>query len=542
MKKKYAVLLPTFVMAFGLLALSALAEGLDTQIPGAGMSVVLNQYYEETDDPQTEIAAMLDQVSDLEISSQAEDEEETAAEETDSETEGEAEETEETEEETDPLMAYYDTIVISQVSDSSYVNVRTEPNTESEIVGKLYDNCAATIVSEEDGWYKIQSGTVEGYVKASYFITGDEARELALELGEVVATVTANILNVRADQGTDETWLTILEYGTEVEVLEYGDNWVKVAVDDDLVGWVSADYVDIRVDFDTAISLEEEEQQLAEEAERLQAYEDAMAKLAQSEETTTEQTTTEETTTTKAAETTTTAAETTTTAASSSDGVTFTSTNDTIYATANVYIRSSYSTSSTKIAKVSSGTALTRTGIGSNGWDRVSYNGGTYYVYAKYFTTTEPTTTTTTTTAQTTTKSEETTTTTTTTSSSLDDLRAAVVAYALQFVGNPYVYGGTSLTNGTDCSGFTMSVYAHFGISICHSSKGQVNYGIAVNVSESDLLPGDLLFYSNDGSTIGHVALYIGNGQVVHASTAKTGIKISTWNYRTPVAARRLIY
>ncbi|MCD8118578.1 MAG: C40 family peptidase [Lachnospiraceae bacterium] len=526
MKKKYAGFLSTFALAAGLLALSVSAEGLDTQIPGAGMAVVLNQYYAETDDPQAEIAAMLEQVSDMETVSETEEDETTSEE--------ESTEAEETEEETDPLMAYYDTIVISQVTDDSYVNVRTEPNTDSEIIGKLYDNCAATIVSEEDGWYKIQSGTVEGYVKASYFVTGDEARELALELGEVVATVTANILNVRADQGTDETWLTILEYGTEVEVLEYGDNWVKVAVDDDLVGWVSADYVDIRVDFDTAISLEEEEQLLAEEAARLQAYEDAMAKLAQQ----TEETTTEEQTTT-AEETTTTAAETTTTTASNSDGVTFTTTSDTIYATANVYIRSGYSTSTSKIAKVTSGTALKRTGIGSNGWDRVYYNGTTCYVYAKYFTTEAPTTTTT----QTTTEAEETTTTTTTTTSSdLDDLRAAVVAYALQFVGNPYVYGGTSLTNGTDCSGFTMSVYAHFGITICHSSKGQVNYGIAVNVSESDLLPGDLLFYSNDGSTIGHVALYIGNGQVVHASTAKTGIKISTWNYRTPVAARRLIY
>lgn len=113
------------------------------------------------------------------------------------------------------------------------------------------------------------------------------------------------------------------------------------------------------------------------------------------------------------------------------------------------------------------------------------------------------------------------------------------MAYALQFVGNPYVYGGTSLTNGTDCSGFTMSVYSYFGYSLPHQSGMQSGYGTPV--STDSLLPGDLLFYSSGGRGIGHVALYIGNGQVVHASTPATGIKISSAFYRTPICARRLI-
>lgn len=117
-----------------------------------------------------------------------------------------------------------------------------------------------------------------------------------------------------------------------------------------------------------------------------------------------------------------------------------------------------------------------------------------------------------------------------------------VASYARQFVGNPYVYGGSSLTNGADCSGFIMSVYAHFGYGLPHSSSAQAGYGRAV--STSSLQPGDLLFYGS-GSGINHVAMYIGGGQVVHASNSapypKGGIKISSAFYRTPVCARRIV-
>ena len=115
----------------------------------------------------------------------------------------------------------------------------------------------------------------------------------------------------------------------------------------------------------------------------------------------------------------------------------------------------------------------------------------------------------------------------------VSDLRVDIVEYALQFVGNPYVWGGTSLTKGTDCSGFTMSVYKNFGISLSHSSRAQANEGTRITANE--LQPGDLIFYANSSGTINHVAMYIGNGQVVHASSAKTGIKISNYTYRTPV-------
>jgi len=118
-------------------------------------------------------------------------------------------------------------------------------------------------------------------------------------------------------------------------------------------------------------------------------------------------------------------------------------------------------------------------------------------------------------------------------SASGSGLGAAVANYGLQFVGNPYVYGGTSLTNGTDCSGFTMGVYRNFGVSLPHSSGAQRSCGYAVG-SLAEAQAGDLICYS------GHVAIYIGNGQIVHASTAATGIKVSSASYRSILAIRRI--
>lgn len=120
----------------------------------------------------------------------------------------------------------------------------------------------------------------------------------------------------------------------------------------------------------------------------------------------------------------------------------------------------------------------------------------------------------------------------------VSDVRASVVSYALQFVGNRYVWGGTSLENGIDCSGFTMRILGKYGISLPHSSRAQPSYGTKISASEAK--PGDLFFYGS-GRSISHVAIYIGNGQIVHASNKRDGIKVSNAYYRNPICVTRYL-
>ena len=305
----------------------------------------------------------------------------------------------------------FKTLVIAQVHD--YVNVRDLPDeNEGQIVGKLYDKSVGTFIEEDNGWYKIQSGSVEGYVKAEYCVTGDDAVELAKQVGTRIATVTTTTLKVRGGPSLDAEVLGLVPIEDQLVVEEELDEWVKVSIEEG-DGYVSLDYVTLSTEFVKAESKAEEEARLAKEKAAREA--------------------------------------------------------------------------ATKAAK-----SGTKSSSGSS-----SYNSASSY--------------------------------TTATSS----IGSAVAQFACQFVGNPYVYGGTSLTNGADCSGFVMSVYANFGVSLPHSSGADRSVGAAVD-GLANAQPGDIICYS------GHVAIYIGNGQIVHASTAKTGIKISDAGYRTVLAVRRI--
>lgn len=305
-------------------------------------------------------------------------------------------------------------LVIAKVND--YVNVRSIPSEDGEILGKLYDKSVGNFIEESDGWYKISSGSVEGYVKAEYCVTGDDAVEYAKEVGTRIATVTTTTLKVREQPGLDETVLGLVPIEDELIVTEELDGWVKVNIEEG-DGYVSNDYVTLSTEFVKAESIEEEKARLEkEEAARKAAQEAANKKAAEN-------------------------------------------------------------SSSGKSSSTSGGKTYANP-TGSSGSD--------------------------------------------------------VAQFALQFVGNPYVYGGTSLTNGTDCSGFVMSVYNNFGVSLPHSSAADRSVGATVNGLEN-AQPGDLICYS------GHVALYIGNGQIVHASTSRTGIIVSNANYRSILSIRRIL-
>lgn len=297
----------------------------------------------------------------------------------------------------------YANIAVSQVNgDEDYVNIRDAASTEGEILGKIYNNCAATIeesVEAEDGtWYKIHSGSVEGYIKAEYFVTGDEAEALALQIGKMFGYVEEGGLRVRTEPNTESDVITRLYSGEIYTVVESAkDGFVKLSLGDDdegnaVTGYVAEEYIDVYVKFDKAVSLEEEKEKIAEAKRR----EEEAAAAAQS------------------------------------------------------------------------------------------------------------------------------------------STRNAIVAYAKQFVGNPYVWGGTSLTNGADCSGFTRSVMAHFGIGLSRTSSAQAGDGYRVSLSSVE--PGDLIFYASGGS-IYHVAMYIGGGRVIHAIDEAHGIGISSMYCMTPYCA-----
>lgn len=306
-------------------------------------------------------------------------------------------------------------LVIAKVND--YVNVRDCASEDGSIVGKLYNKSVGTYLEEENGWYKISSGSVEGYVKAEYCVTGEDAVEYAKEVGTRIATVTTTTLKVREQPGMDETVLGLVPIDDELIVTEELDGWVKVNIEEG-DGYVSTDYVTLSTEFVKAESIAEEEARLAKEEAARKAAKEAAAK--------------------KAAE--------------------------------------NASSSSSK--------------------EKATDGGKTY-------------------------------------SSPTGSTGADVAQFALQFVGNPYVYGGSSLTNGTDCSGFVMSVYNNFGVSLPHSSAADRSVGATVNGLEN-AQAGDIICYS------GHVGIYIGNGQIVHASTAKTGIIVSNASYRSILSIRRI--
>ncbi len=337
----------------------------------------------------------------------------------------EIEEETETEEETAEDTQDFSGLVIAQVT--NYVNVRSTPSEDGEIVGKLYDKSVGEFIEEKDGWYKIVSGNCTGYVKGEFCAAGKQAEELAKEVGTTYAVVNTTTLKVRQDASTESSVLGLVPINEELVVLEELDGWVKIAIEEG-DGYVSKDYVNLRTDFVHAESKEEETVRLAKEA---RAREEARAAAAATE-------------------------------------------------AARVQRQAEAQAQATEAnqATIESARNIAASSEGS-------------------------------------------------------EMGKSVIDYATQFVGNPYVWGGSSLTNGTDCSGFVMSVYSNFGVSLPHSSSALRSQGYDVG-GLSNAQPGDIVCYS------GHVGLYVGNGQIVHASTSKTGIIVSSATYRNVLSVRRI--
>ena len=315
----------------------------------------------------------------------------------------------------------YADVAVAQVD--NYVNVRSMPSEEGLVVGKLYNNSAATVLDEVDGWYSIISGDCTGFVKCEYVVVGDE--ELAKSVATRYATVNTETLFVRSGPSTDYTIIDWLPEGDDLVVIDEStvdQGWVLVNTENG-DGYISLDYVTLSTVFTVAESKAAEEARLAKEkAERDRAR--AAAKAAEE-------------------------------------------------------ARAAAKAAEAQVTAPGEAVAESKTYASASGTSG-----------------------------------------------------ADVVKYGAQFVGNPYKYGGTSLTNGTDCSGFVQSVYSAFGVSLPRTSSSQRSVGYGVSYEE--MQPGDIVCYS------GHVGIYAGNGQLLHASTPSTGITYSPVTYRKILAIRRI--
>ena len=310
------------------------------------------------------------------------------------------------------VLSLYDNLGVSNVS--NYLNVRDNPDEKTgKIIAKLPSNAGCDILeTPKDGWYKVRSGKITGYVKSEFILTGQAAKDKAMQVSKLMAIANTDGVNVRSEPNTNSSIWTQISNSERFLVADQQDGWVEIELDDSKA-YISSDYVDVKYGLNEAIKY------------------------------------------TPIVET---------------------------PATGGTTSKPSKGNSSSKPS-----------GNKKNNNNNAAAGSGAGSVSSK---------------------------------------RAQIANYAVQFVGNPYVWGGTSLTSGTDCSGFTMSVMAKFGVSLPHNSGSQSQRG--KSISSSQMRPGDLVFYSGSGGGINHVAIYIGNGQVCHASNKKSGIKISSWNYRSP--------
>lgn len=448
----------------------------------------------------------------------------------------EASEESQEEEEIQSVVDSYQNLGIVQVS--GYLNVRKEPGTDADIIGKLLGESACEILETTDnGWYKISSGGIEGYILSEFVLTGDQAKEKAIGLVRLRAVIETDNLNIRKEPSIDSDIVAQAIRNERYEVLGQTEGWVQIPS-----GYISSDYVELKYALNEARKLDLK-------AMVFNLYDNlGISKV---------------------------------------DNF--------------LNVREQPSEDGKVIGKMTSKSAGNILETTDNGWYKIQSGGITGYVKSDYILTGAPAKEEALQVAELmaivntdmlNARSEPSTDSKIWTQISNNEryavlkqvdgwveieleqdsnayvasefvdvryalpeaikfspleekanaaasLRTQIVNYALRFLGNPYVWGGTSLTKGADCSGFVLSVFKNFGISLPHYSGSQAQLGKAVTSSE--MRPGDLVFYANSRGTINHVGIYIGNGQIVNAASKRSGIKISNWNYRKPVRIRNIL-
>lgn len=482
-----------------------------------------------------------------------------------------------------------------------YINIRQEPDENSEVVAKIYNDNAATIISKTGDWYQITSGNAFGYVKADYLVTGDEASAIAEKVQYHIARIHPEELYIRSEKSEESTAVGSVHQADEVDAVSYDNGaWIQIVADDGTKGYINAYYADYLTCYPVAETLEEEQDRLRNQAdtsetgegsgqgaiygvEKAAEYTEPVSYDSESSSDTgsvvdgsgndgyTESSDSydsgysEENTDTSTADgsqdysTDTSGDESWDNSSDASDDTTWSDTSDSGSADStgsgdsytesdnstaetdgsysepdNSYIEpeapetdASYSEPETSAPETDAPYTEPETSAPETDAPYTEPETSAPETDAPY---TEPGT------SAPETEAPETEAPATEDTSSSSDLGQQIASYAVQFVGNPYVYGGTSLTNGADCSGFVQSVFANFGIGLSRTAASQASGGTSVSLDS--LQAGDLLFYSSSGS-IDHVALYIGGGQIVHAANSASGIIISNAYYSTPVAARR---
>lgn len=417
------------------------------------------------------------------------------------------------------------TIAVAQPGDQDCFNIRANASVDSDVVGYLYENNFATILGEEGDFYYVQSGNCTGYVAKYLLTTGTEAAEAVDEVATPIAQVNAEALMVRSDASEDAEVVDMVTQDQIVYLEEDLGGWAKVSTDNG-TGYVSSDYVSYATYLPSGETAEEAEARIAQEeaeyaawlAEQERLYQEQLAaeqaaweaqnqawiEYLQSQGAYADQA-----------------------QANADQAYADQAYADQVAADAQAALNEAYNTGDEQAIADAQAAADQAAANAQAAADQAANaqaeadaaDQAVMDTVADAGIDTSDIT------------SEDGTT---------SSLRQQIVDYALQFVGNPYVYGGTSLTNGTDCSGFTQSVMGDNGISINRTAGQQAQGGTSVSLD--DIQPGDLLFYEGSGDYgIGHVTMYIGNGQVVHASSSTTGIIVSDIDYRTPVSAKSYI-